>query len=61
MNDFTAEAIGDMWLLLTNEQRSELLSRRRQHQLTEKAVDAAPTDQSEELRHAQEILHGSRP
>ncbi|GHH42036.1 hypothetical protein GCM10017774_37610 [Lentzea cavernae] len=61
MNGLTAEAIGDMWFSLTNEQRSELLSQRRQNQLSEKALGAAPTDQTEELQHAQEVLHGSRP
>ncbi|MFD4668464.1 helix-turn-helix domain-containing protein [Lentzea sp. NPDC058450] len=32
MNDLTAEAIGEKWLSLTNEERSELLSLRRENQ-----------------------------
>lgn len=35
MNEPTAEAMGEAWLSLTNEQRSELLSQRREHQLIE--------------------------
>lgn len=48
MNDLPAEAYGEAWLSLTNEQRSELLSRRRDNQLSKKALDEAHTDQGED-------------
>jgi hypothetical protein len=44
MGDLTADALGEKWLSFTNEQRSELLARRRENQLNEKALDAAPTN-----------------
>lgn len=47
MNALTAKALGERRLSLTNEQRSELLSLRRAHQLTEKPFDEAPTNQGE--------------
>lgn len=52
MNDLTAEAFGEQWLSLTNEQRSELLALRRENQLSEKALDAAPPghDETEQAR-----------
>ena len=37
MNDLPAEAYGEAWLSFTNEQRTELLSQRRDNQLNEKA------------------------
>lgn len=47
MEDLTAEALGEKWLSFTNEQRSELLSQRRENQLNEMALDKAPTDHGE--------------
>ncbi|MDX8037031.1 hypothetical protein SK803_43150 [Lentzea sp. BCCO 10_0856] len=44
MDGLTAEALGEKWLSLTNEQRSELLSQRRENQLNEKTLDEAPTN-----------------
>jgi hypothetical protein len=48
MNGLPAEAYGEAWLSLTNEQRSELLSRRRDNQLNEKALNEAPTNHGED-------------
>ncbi|WP_439658202.1 hypothetical protein ACSHWB_38290 [Lentzea sp. HUAS TT2] len=68
MNDPPVEAYGEAWLSLSKEQRSELLSVRRDNQLSEKALDhvlTSPTNsethQTKELGHAQEVLHRSRP
>lgn len=66
MNELTAEAIGEKWLSLSNEERSELLSLRRDNQRNENALDHAPTGssnrhQTKELGHAQEVLHRARP
>lgn len=47
MDGLTAEAFGEKWLSLTNEQRSELLSQRRENQLNEKALDEALTNHGE--------------
>jgi hypothetical protein len=49
MNDLPAEAYGEAWLSLSNEQRTELLSQRRDNQLRERALEA-PANQDEDER-----------